>query len=96
MASLTEYFNKNAYSPTYHLGDRVYGIHEGIPFTGIVYVDGRLHENEDPRVIVRLYLPLKINDQFITMITTTHDKIKPLVELDQIGRNKNGRTSLVK
>lgn len=96
MSSLTDYFKKKEYVPKYNLGDRVYGIHEGIPFTGSVYLDGRLYENQPPRVMIHLYLPIKVNDQYLSIISTTHDKIQPLVELDQIGKKKNVRNAMAK
>ena len=39
------------------MGDRVSGVHEGIPFIGTVGNDTQISEEEGPRVTVHLDLP---------------------------------------
>jgi hypothetical protein len=97
MSNYEKYFQKNEYKPVYHLGDRVFGHHEGIPFTGYVYNDSRVYVDAGPKIIVHFYLPIKIDGKFVSIISTTHDKVKPLVDFDEIGKKKkNVRTALVK
>jgi len=95
MSGLKKYFDTVTYKPTYFLGDRVYGHHEGIPFTGSVYIDSKVYVDSPPRVMVHLYLPIKINGEWVSIITTSHDKIKPLVALEEVKKKKkNVRTTM--
>jgi hypothetical protein len=36
MGNQTEYFERTGYKPEYHIGDRVFGHYNGIPFAGTV------------------------------------------------------------
>jgi hypothetical protein len=96
MSNYEKYFQKDAYKPTYHLGDRVFGHHNGIPYIGYVYNDSRVYVDSEPSITVHLYLPIKIDGKFVSVISTTHDKVKSLVDIDEIGKKKkNVRTTLV-
>ena len=55
--TLAEYFRENRYKPTFEMGDRVYGKHEGVPFIGTVGNDTEISIEEGPRVTVHLDLP---------------------------------------
>ena len=55
--TLAEYFRENRYRATFEMGDRVSGVHEGIPFIGTVGNDTQISEEEGPRVTVHLDLP---------------------------------------
>lgn len=55
--TLAEYFRENRYKPTFEMGDRVYGKHEGVPFIGTVGNDTEISMEEGPRVSVHLDLP---------------------------------------
>ena len=55
--NLAEYFRENRYRATFEMGDRVSGVHEGIPFIGTVGNDTQISEEEGPRVTVHLDLP---------------------------------------
>jgi hypothetical protein len=55
--TLAEYFRENRYKPTFEMGDRVYGKHEGVPFIGTVGNDTEISIEEGPRVSVHLDLP---------------------------------------
>ncbi len=76
MSSLAEYFKKNRYQPTYFLGDRVTGKFNKIPFVGTVGNDTLVNEEEGPKVIVHLDLPLKHKDIIYNMIVVKHKDIK--------------------
>ena len=55
--NLAEYFRENRYRATFEMGDRVSGVHEGVPFIGTVGNDTQISEEEGPRVSVHLDLP---------------------------------------
>ena len=55
--NLAEYFRENRYRATFEMGDRVTGVHEGVPFIGTVGNDTQISEEEGPRVTVHLDLP---------------------------------------
>lgn len=77
MNKMSEYFSKNRYHCQYHLGDRVRGIWNGIPFTGSVQIDTLVDEYEGPYVIVYSDLPIKDDTgAFRTMIKIAHSDIK--------------------
>ena len=82
MTNLTEYYAKRAYIPKYHLGDRVFGYWNKIPFIGTVGVDRIISENKKPEVVIMLDLPIIDKDKKINKtIIVTHEDIKPLVKL---------------
>ena len=56
--TLAEYFRENRYKPTFEIGDRVSGKHEGIPFIGTVGNDTEISIEEGPRVSIHLDLPI--------------------------------------
>ena len=82
MASLTDYFAKNAYKPKYFIGDRVFGQYNNIPFIGTVGNDTVISEIEGPRISIHLDLPIKINNEIKTVIIVKHKNIKRLKLMD--------------
>lgn len=72
MSNLAEYFAQNRYQYKYNMGDRVRGMYLGIPFAGTVCIDNCLNEDEGPFVIVDLDLPIRIDNQVLSMIKVTH------------------------
>jgi len=78
MASLTDYFAKNAYKPKYFIGDRVFGQYNNIPFIGTVGNDTIISELEGPRISIHLDLPIKIDNEIKTVIIVKHKNIKRL------------------
>jgi hypothetical protein len=78
MASLTDYFAKNAYKPKYFIGDRVFGQYNNIPFIGSVGNDTIISEVEGPRISIHLDLPIKIDNEIKTVIIVKHKNIKRL------------------
>lgn len=63
MSNLALYFERNAYKPTWFIGDRVTGKWNKIPFVGTVGNDTVINKTEGPRVSVHLDLPIKHKDQ---------------------------------
>ena len=63
MGSNTDYFERVGYKPTWHIGDRVMGKWNKIPFVGSVGNDTVISEIEGPRVSVHLDLPIKHGDR---------------------------------
>ena len=75
MGSLTDYFEQNAYKPKYHLGDRVFGVWNKIPFIGTVGND-RVVSNAGPEVVVHLDLPIKYEDTIKNILIVKHKDVK--------------------
>jgi hypothetical protein len=75
MASLSDYFEKNAYKPKYFLGDRVYGKFHSIPFIGTVGND-RVINLDGPEITIHLDLPMKHNGELKNFIIVKHKDIK--------------------
>lgn len=88
MSNQTDYFERKAYTPKYHLGDRVFGHWNKIPFVGKVGVDNILTTDQKPRVIVILDLPLKYNNKYMNTVEVTHKDIKLLKNPD-LGQQKS-------
>ena len=80
MANQTEYFNRIGYKPKYHIGDRVFGYWNKIPFIGSVGNDTVISEIEGPRISIHLDLPIRYEDQNKNVIIVRHKDIKPLKE----------------
>lgn len=77
MSTLTDYFNKNAYKPKYHIGDRVFGYYNKIPFVGTVGNDRtKVGGDPNPEVVVHLDLPMKLKDDVKSIIIVKHKDIK--------------------
>ena len=74
--ALSRYFeNRKLYTPTYEIGDRVRGLHNGIPFTGSVGNDSLVNEDEGPRVTIHLDLPMMIDGALRNIIKAKHKDI---------------------
>ena len=76
MASLTDYFAKQAYKPTWTIGDRVQGTWNKIPFRGTVGNDTVISEIEGPRVTVHLDLPIRYKDKNYSIIIVKPKDLK--------------------
>jgi hypothetical protein len=77
MSNLAEYFEKNAYKPKYHIGDRVQGTWNKIPFRGTVGNDTCI-DGVNPRASVHLDLPIKLNDKVHEIIFVSPSELKVL------------------
>lgn len=82
MPSLAEYFAANRPVPVWHIGDRVFGKWNKIPFVGTVGNDNMINETEGPRVTIHLDLPIKFNNEYRSFIIVKQKDIKRLVLLD--------------
>jgi hypothetical protein len=80
MANQTDYFNRIGYKPKYHIGDRVFGHWNKIPFIGSVGNDTVISEIEGPRISIHLDLPIRYEDELRNVIIVRHKDIKPLKE----------------
>lgn len=76
MGNLTEYFEQNAYKPTWSIGDRVFGYWNKIPFVGTVGNDTVISEIEGPRITVHVDLPIKYEDKIYNVVVVKHKDIK--------------------
>ncbi len=81
MGNLSDYFERNAYKPKYHIGDRVFGHWNKIPFVGTVGNDTLVSEIEGPRITVHLDLPLSLTGRQHSVIIVKHKDIKLLKEM---------------
>ena len=80
MANQTDYFNRIGYKPKYHIGDRVFGHWNKIPFIGSVGNDTVISEIEGPHISIHLDLPIRYEDAIRNVIIVRHKDIKPLKE----------------
>lgn len=78
MGNQTDYFNRIGYKPKYHLGDRVFGYWNKIPFIGSVGNDTVISELEGPRITIQLDLPIKFQNKINNIVVVKHKDIKPL------------------
>jgi hypothetical protein len=81
MASFTDYFKNKEVKNTWHLGDRVFGKWNKIPFVGTVMIENMISEDEGRRVIVSLDLPLNYKKEYLTILTV---KVKDLKKLTML------------
>jgi hypothetical protein len=79
MASLSDYFAKNAYKPKYFLGDRVYGKFHNIPFVGTVGND-RVINLDGPEITIHLDLPMRYNGELKNFIIVKHKDVKQILK----------------
>lgn len=82
MASLADYFAKNAYQPKYFIGDRVFGRWNKIPFVGTVGNDRDKVGDGGPEVTVLLDLPMQYKGEIKSVVIVQHKDIKPLKQFD--------------
>lgn len=78
MGNYTEYFSHVKYTPKYHIGDRVRGIWNKIPFSGTVYIDRKLGEDDDAVVLVHSDLPIQYKNAVVNIIRVEHKHLSIL------------------
>lgn len=78
MGNQTDYFERIGYWPKYHIGDRVSGKWNKIPFIGTVGNDTIINNIEGPRISIHLDLPIKFKDKIHNVIFVKHKDINPL------------------
>ena len=81
MGNLSDYFERNAYKPKYHIGDRVFGHWNKIPFIGTVGNDTVISNIEGPRITIHLDLPILLTGRRHSVIIVKHKDITPLKEM---------------
>lgn len=79
MGNQTDYFERIGYRPTWHIGDRVIGKWNKIPFVGTVGNDTVINEIEGPRISVHLDLPIKFDKKVYHVIIVKHKDIKAFI-----------------
>lgn len=77
MGTQTDYFERIGYKPTYHIGDRVFGKFNNIPFIGTVGND-RVVSLDGPEIVIHLDLPIMVDKQIKTVIIAKHKDVKRL------------------
>lgn len=82
MPNYAEYFEQHRPKPVWHIGDRVFGRWNNIPFIGTVGNDNMINEIQGPRVSVFLDLPIKHDDQIHRLIFVEQNQIKRLINYD--------------
>ena len=82
MGTLSDYFEKNAYKPTWFIGDRVFGHWNKIPFVGTVGNDTLINLDEGPRVSIFLDLPIKLQEKTHSIIIVKPKELKRLKSLE--------------
>jgi hypothetical protein len=75
----TDYFESIGYRPRWHIGDRVQGRWNRIPFRGTVGNDTQINPTEGPRVSVHLDLPIQYKDGVHTIIFVKPSDLKEFV-----------------
>lgn len=75
MGNLTDWFNRDPYVNTWHIGDRVFGHWNSIPFVGTVGND-RVINYDGPEVTVHLDLPIQFNKCIYNVVVVKHQDIK--------------------
>lgn len=79
MPNYADYFEKNRPKPKWHIGDRVSGKWNKIPFIGTVGNDNMINEVEGPRVSIFLDLPIKYKGKIQNIIFVKQKDIKKLI-----------------
>lgn len=95
MVSLAEWFSNNRYKAKYHIGDRVFGYYKKVPFIGSVGNDSLVSEEEGPRVSIHLDLPIKVDNDYKSLIIVKHKDIKSYLKdfaLELDGREGASKT----
>jgi hypothetical protein len=84
MASLAEYFGRNAPEPKYFIGDRVFGHYNKIPFVGTVGNDrNKVGGDPNPEVTIHLDLPMKLTSSVTSFIIVKHKDIKQILKVHE-------------
>ena len=80
MGNQTAYFERIAYQPEYHIGDRVFGYWNKIPFAGTVGNDTLINHTEGPRISIHLDLPIRYEGTVKNVIIVKHRDIQRMKE----------------
>ena len=74
MGTQTDYFNRIGYKAKYHLGDRVYGKWNKIPFIGTVGND-RCLDGVNPEITLHLDLPIFFENKVYNFVIVKHKDV---------------------
>lgn len=80
MGNQTDYFNAIGYKPKYHIGQRVFGFYNKVPFVGSIGNDTVINDIEGPRISVHVDLPMKTENGYRSIIIVKHKDIKQLLK----------------
>lgn len=80
MGNQTDYFNAIGYKPKYHIGQRVFGFYNKVPFVGSIGNDTVISDIEGPRISVHVDLPMKTENGYRSIIIVKHKDIKQLLK----------------
>jgi hypothetical protein len=78
MPNYAEYFSQERYKPKYHIGDRVRGFWNKIPFSGTVYIDSCIDGESPPVVAVHSDLPIRHKNAVYQIVRVVHKDISLL------------------
>lgn len=93
MNNYSDYFSKVSYKAKYHLGDRVRGKYENVPFAGSVAIDTMIDTDEGPYVVVFLDLPIKLGTAFVNIIKVKHKDLIDIKGSYESNRKTNRKKS---
>ena len=96
MSNLAEYFEKNRYKPKWHIGDRVCGKWNKIPFVGTVGNDSLVNEIEGPRVSVHLDLPIALKGAVHTIVFVKPKDLRVFPVMEEAIEKTNKRHKKIK
>jgi len=81
MGNQTDYFERIGYKSKYHIGDRVFGYWQKIPFVGTVGNDRLINENTGPEITIHLDLPMRLTKGLTSFIIVKHKDIKQTLKV---------------
>jgi hypothetical protein len=81
MGNQTDYFERIGYKSKYHIGDRVFGYWNKIPFVGTVGNDRLINENTGPEITIHLDLPMRLTKGLTSFIIVKHKDIKQTLKV---------------
>ena len=81
MGNQTDYFERIGYKSKYHIGDRVFGYWNKIPFVGTVGNDRLINEITGPEITIHLDLPMRLTKSLTSFIIVKHKDIKQTLKV---------------
>ena len=81
MGNQTDYFERIGYKSKYHIGDRVFGYWNKIPFVGTVGNDRLINEITGPEITIHLDLPMRLTKGLTSFIIVKHKDIKQTLKV---------------
>ena len=81
MGNQTDYFERIGYKSKYHIGDRVFGYWQKIPFVGTVGNDRLINETNGPEITIHLDLPMRLTKGLTSFIIVKHKDIKQTLKV---------------